>query len=655
MTITKSDLQLIKAADMTDNDTGGGLPSNQMIENGKSNEVFDDVTSLQKASGGVSLRKIFAGVMTDTDEKLLASYFVISQLPTNPNVSLFMFAVDDWASTRQQAENKLTSYLYFGSRWSGHLLETHLKSQATVQLSLDKKDDVPIIGDSLVLMQNFGQSDQFFQFVHILKVTTKTRTFQLNASTSVERVIATLELGEPLRYEFNGLSVAEFYANTSTQRRAVIHSTIVAKANKFYAASKLKQDITANTSNQVLLNTIFTQVVPSSQKEEPLPRTNPAMQHQTLVKAKDGTIAINQSINVSAGQTWFLGSAIYPSSLVLNINGTAITDVNSTLVDSNNKQWAIVDYDVGRITWAAGISIGQRTVTGSFTPAGSLNQFGNTDAIKVPKIGAGKVYVGTLQAPPAPLSVTLGYQFNGRVYVLKDDGKGNLYSPSGGGGVGTVDYATGDYNVTTGVIPDAESLIIISYGVGVNTYHYVNSPPHKAKILIPIPDKTLVNETLVLTWGNKTVTTDASGNLSGAGSGTVAGGLIELTPTDLPAKNTDISVNYSKGATKTANLTERATDGEVVLTLAGTGSLTANSITVNFELIGSNRRIAVSAKDDGVGKMVIAKHDRSFGTQSYVGQHCGTVDYANRKITLSASIVNTTTVNNYHLMPQGAA
>ena len=72
MPIETKDLVLYESERSTDNDDGGGKYNGQIIIDGQSNNLFDDVSELDRTMGDVSMRKIFPAVTTnDTDKKPL--------------------------------------------------------------------------------------------------------------------------------------------------------------------------------------------------------------------------------------------------------------------------------------------------------------------------------------------------------------------------------------------------------------------------------------------------------------------------------------------------------------------------------------------------------------------------------------------------------
>jgi len=77
MPIETKDLVVYEPERMTDNDDGGGKYNGKIIVDGLSNNLFDDISELDRTMGNVSLRKIFPAVTTaDTDKLMGATVFV---------------------------------------------------------------------------------------------------------------------------------------------------------------------------------------------------------------------------------------------------------------------------------------------------------------------------------------------------------------------------------------------------------------------------------------------------------------------------------------------------------------------------------------------------------------------------------------------------
>lgn len=652
--IKQNDLKLLKTDTMSDTDDGGGLPTSQEIINGQSNNLFPDVSDIDKLTGRVRLRKIVGAVNTANTDLLQSARFFISELPNNDNMSVFLFKTTSFADRRTNAQNFLENYLAYGAKFAGHLLESQLKGQSVIQQSLDVNDTLPKIGSSMVLVQNEGQSDEFFQYVRVMKVAAETRRFSVSADKNVTRQVATIEISEPLRYQFDGISPAEYEKQQFNAKRiAYLREARVADASRYYSASRLAKPVRKITTQMIELNSVFTQIVPSSQTETPLAQVGVALQQKTFVKASDNKTTKTITALVAPSVSVFLGCGIFPSSLSVTLNGQVLTDNNGELVNSSNVAFAKVDYAKGEIVWYDNVGNGNQSLTFEFVPSGFLGQIGNTDVIDVPEFDVGRTYIKTLQTNPTPLSLAVSYQVAGQVYVMTDNGRGVLADTNGG--IGSIDYDNRLLTITTGAIPDANSKIIASYGVAVNTYHYNEQHVNPLAINIPIPDKSLDYQSLTLKWGDTTITSDEKGNLLGGATGKAENGKISLYPKILPNKNSMIDIAYNVGEVKTEKLAKTAIQGKIEFILAGVGEITKNSVRLTLDLKLDHHftyqmqayisfdKISLVLVDDGQGKLLVHDFGSDYGKdlgvwlKPLIGKQAGLIDYGKRQISLDPS------------------
>lgn len=652
--ITQNDLKLLKTDTMSDTDDGGGLPTSQEIINGQSNNLFPDVSDIDKLTGRVRLRKIVGAVNTANTDLLQSARFFISELPNNDNMSVFLFKTTSFADRRINAQNFLENYLAYGVKFAGHLLEAQLKGQSVIQQSLDVNDPLPKIGSSMVLVQNEGRSDEFFQYVRVMKVTAETRRFSISSDKNVTRQIATIEISEPLRYQFDGISPAEYEKQQfNTKRIAYLREARVADASRYYSASRLAKPVSKMTTQIIELNSVFTQIVPSSQTETPLAQVGVALQQKTFVKASDNKTTKAITSLVAPSVSVFLGCGVFPSSLNVTLNGQVLTDNNGELVNSSNVAFAKVDYAKGEIVWYDNVGNGNQSLTFEFVPSGFLGQIGNTDVVDVPEFDVGRTFVKTLQASPTPLSLAVSYQVAGQIYVMTDNGRGVLTDSNGG--IGSIDYDNRLLTLTTGAIPDAGSKIIASYGVNVNTYYYNEQYAKPLAINIAIPDKSLDYQSLTLKWGDTTITSDEKGNLLGGATGKAENGKIMLYPKTLPNKNTMIDIAYNVGEVKTEKMEKTASQDILEFTLAGAGEITKHSVRLTIPLKLDNHftyqkqayftldTISVVLVDDGQGNLLINGFGKDYGKdlggwlKGLIGKQAGTIDYIARNIRIAPS------------------
>ncbi len=585
MAITQNDLEILKSEVMNDTDEGGGLPTAEAVVDGVSNNLFPDVSDIDRLLGRVRLRKVSLAVATPTAELLQAPRMLFTELPDNKNISVFAFKATDFADRRSDAQNKIESYLAFGTKWAGHLLETQLAGQRVIQISLDKGDPIPSVSQPLVLVQNEGQSDEFYQYIRPLKIETTERRFQRNADTTVVRTVATIEFGDTLNKTFNGLTVQEFYQNASTSRRAILREARVADAAKYYSASKLAEPVTAMQSRQVRLNSIYTQVVPSTQVETPILQRDPANQVATQARG-DGVININQSVNVAANTAFSLPSGISVGTLNVIVGALTLTDRDGELVGTNGTAYASIKYGTGQITWYNSLNLGQTTITGSYKPASEFTRVAQTD-YQIVDDNAGYNYVRELGAEPVPNSLKITYTVQGNNYLVHDDGRGNLVDDDGNGR-GTVQGKT--VLLTTAAIPDAESYIIYSFGVDLDTVKYGEQallPAYHAAII----DDEVIGD-ITITWGDAKTATMSDGVITGDATGTYDGRELHIAPNEAVEKDTVFTVTYDKlldSMTSPINATynPNSTDGTFTATIDMGGAIDGD-INLRAELYNGN-------------------------------------------------------------------
>ncbi|KAA0915815.1 hypothetical protein [Psychrobacter sp. ANT_WB68] len=552
MAITQNDLEILKSEIMADTPDGGGLPTGIAVIDGVSNNLFPDVSDIDRLIGRVRLRKVSLAVKTANAELLQAVRMLFTELPENPNISVFAFKASSFADRRVDAQNKIESYLAFGSKWAGHVLETQLTGQRVIQISLDKGDQVPAVGQPLVIVQNEGQSDEFYQYLRPLKVDVVERRFQRTVSETVTRTVVTIEFGDTLTKTFNGLTVPEFYQNANTNRRAILREARVADAAKYYSASRLAEPVTAMTSRQVKLDSIYTQVVPSTQVETPLLQLDAANQITTQARG-NGVIAVNQSVTVAANTAFNLSSGVSAGTLSLTLGSLTLTDINNELVASSGVAYASINYGTGQVTWYSNAPLGQQAITGSYKPASEVVSVAQTD-YQIVGDNAGYNFVRELISEPTPNSLKISYTVQGNNYLVHDNGRGLLVD-DGGNGRGTIQGKT--VLLSTEAIPDAGSYITYSFGVDLgNTQYPATTLPkayHKLSLGADMP-----KGNITITWSTGSAVL-SNGVITGDATGYLLGNVIVIAPNTTVEVGTDFTLTYNKiiaGGTKSVSKSE---------------------------------------------------------------------------------------------------
>lgn len=266
MTILEGDIKLLASRVMDDVPEGGGGPTGNVIPYGGSNHIFSDITEADRAGGNVSIRQVHAAVMTSTAEQYMGANFILSMLPTDPNVSVTLAKCNLFAR-RTEIAAAIANYLIQGSEWSGYLLENHVVGQRNIQLFHRPGTPTPPIGRTLVLIYNENLPGQLIQYVRVTKVTTETRTFTYQASGSYidfQGSVSQLDLSDALRYNFPGSPPDRSFGRNTT--KTLIRDTTVADAAVYYGASPLTV-AGAIGDSAIKVSSIYTQLVPNSRTE----------------------------------------------------------------------------------------------------------------------------------------------------------------------------------------------------------------------------------------------------------------------------------------------------------------------------------------------------------------------------------------------------
>ena len=548
MPIETKDLVIYKSERLTDNDDGGGKYSGQIIEDGLSNNLFDDITELNRTTGDVSMRKIFPAVTTADTDKLMGATVFISELPKDPAVSAVLFSTKSWTDERTAAKNRVENYLAKGGQTAGTPLDTHYQGMKILQVAMFQQETESAVGDSIVLVSNEGKALQHEQFVRITKVETRTAVMVVDQK-DVEYKVATYTLSDALDQDFVGLSAKQWY--NGEKSTTIVRGTLVADTGIYYSSTALKSDAhvgeyTVNAQN------VYAQLIPSAQTESPIVDVNGAGESTILVAGNSGTITENYSVTIGTSQNLYIGLSVIPSSMSFNLFGQAITDQGGLLKNTLGTQVGTIDYQRGLIQWTSAAGAGTANLVITFKPATAPHQYYQSYAIPVTQNSQSLNWTGVLVPIPAPGSLSISFMVQGKFYELKDDGSGQLKGSSSSFGSGRINYETGSWSLTAGALPDVGSPILLLWGTPIATFARADLPVEKACFDFQLENVGIVPNVTV-TWQlngtTKTAVSNSQGKFTGDASGTVnyATGKIKLYPTKLPHKNTQFVFEYNYG------------------------------------------------------------------------------------------------------------
>ena len=625
MAIETNNLVLYKSERLTDTSDGGGKYNGQVIVDGQSNNLFDDIAEMDRTMGDVSMRKIFPAVTTNDTDKLMGATVFISENPVDPNVSALIFSTKSWTDERQAAQNRVENYLAKGGQIAGTPLDTHWQGMKSVQVAMFPTETESSVGDTIVLISNEGKPLEREQYIRITKVETRTAIMIVDQK-QVEYKIATYTINDPLSVDFVGLSAKQWYNGDKSV--SIIRDTIVADTGNYYGSVGLKTEAKVGEYT-VNAKDIFSQIIPSAQTETPIIDVNAAGESVVLVAGNDAAITVSVPTTVSTSQNLYLGSGVMPSSLSFLLFGQAVTDQGGLLKTSSGTQVGTVNYQKGLIQWTSAATTGATTLSITFKPAAAPNQYFQSYAMPVTQNNQSTNWTGVLVPIPAPGSLSISYMSQGKFYELKDDGSGQLKGSSSSFGSGRINYETGSWLLTTGALPDVDTPILLLWGTPIVTFVRSNLSVNKAAFEFDLGQVGIapgVTINWLLEGVAKTAVSNAQGKFTGDVTGEInyATGMGKIIPNKLPQKNTQFTVIYDYGNQLTQTKSAIAPDGNQKLSfIIGTGAaIQPNSVELSIPVsdqLGQN---------NGTAKVIDVPINSTMGNLvSSTGDIQGTINY----------------------------
>lgn len=644
MTILSGDIKLVASQVMDDVDEGGGAPTSNIIADGASNGIFNDISELDRAGGRVNLRKTFVSVQTTNTDGYFGANVIVADPPDDPLVSVSLFSTNDVFDQREDAKLRVESYLSQGPLYAGYLYGDHISGQGAVTILQRSEVALPVNGDTFVLRKNEGLSTETEQFVRVTKVTSRTRTFT-DGQGDFQRTEVTLFLSDTLRSDFPGFEALRLDYLINYTNKTKTYTTIVADAARYYGVVPLTVDATLGDFT-VKGSGIFTQIVPSTRVEVPIADARMNQQSSALINAGE---PLTQTITIAftTTQAMFIGGSILPSSLSVARGGVTITDKGGVLLNGTT-QCGTVDYSNGVLALTANVfggSSGSHTVI--YTPASTPVVVSESIGIPITQQGQRLTYTIVVDPLPSRRSIQVSYRALGRWYVLTDDGSGAVKGSDSSFGAGTQNFTTGTLTLTLGALPDVGSQLIVAWVPAVVARPIAEVEPNGPTgntggfISVLAPGAPLKPGTVSITWndGVSRTATDSNGELIGDASGPVyyGAGRIHFQPDVLPAKGTVLTLATTNVVPQVTTVSAFV-DGGATWTFTLTGPIKPRSL--ELSVIGSyplrqypgtdqTVKACVRVFDDGAGHLVVA----NVSTNSTVG----TVDYTTGACTLNKS------------------
>ncbi len=618
MTIASTDLKLKKPERLTDNADGGGRQTSVVIEDGVLNNVFQDISRLDRVTGRVSLRKGFFHVHTANTDTLLGAHVILIDPPDDDFTFVCIFATGSPIDERLAAQNRVEAYVIQGPESSFGLYSDHIAGQRLIRLFCRTEQPSPDQGEVLLLSTEADGYPDDQQFVRLESVDSRTTQVFTDDNGDYSRDVLICTISSALRFAFYGLETPP--RRSSIKAPTLVRRTQVADAARYFSVQPLEAAAEMGDL-QVLVDSPYVPLVPTSTAESSLVDQTPFADFAALVPsgAADAlTVALSTSGSVAPdyAKTIYFGTPYARGTLRVTIGSVQLKDngggelVPLTPLGVTDGYAGFADYDDGSFTitrtttWSAAVSA-------TATAAGLFVAPPFTTETRIALGNRGYVYVFSCIPLPAPGTVTVSYRALGRWYTLRDNGAGQLTAAAGEGS-GAINYGSGSVDVTLGALPDVDSSILLSWG----TPRTADARYGDVGILAPIVRHTLeygvTPGTLDITWlaggVSKTASANAAGVISGHAVGELDNGSGELwfRPTLIPDSNSLFEFTYDKETIEVDSVPVTAASLTVTGTIDAGGDIKASSISIYipFRITEGDEIIVEDVqgfRDDGAG------------------------------------------------------
>ncbi|CAG36322.1 hypothetical protein [Desulfotalea psychrophila] len=657
MAIQLENIKLMASQRLTDHDDGGGHMSGAEIVDGNVNNLYPDISRMDRVYGRVSLRKSFAFIDTNDTSVYSGAHAVVSVPAEDPNVSVCLFETGNPTDQRAAARDFIESYVTLGPRMSAWLWGDQPAGSRTIVLFASVKADLPDVGSVLSLFNNKDKSDEQQQYMRITNVKAEIRSFTImvgDKEVTFERKIITLGIGNPLAHTFIGVEIHNNDAESTN-----VYTTMVSDAAKYYGVMLPKAPF-AKGDISLPVKSIFTHLVPSAQGESPMVDLSPGEAGPVFGSGTGFSLSL-PSQHFASGVQINVGRAIKPGTLTISRPSAVpalLEDNGDGIIMAGSQQWGTIDYGLGTVTFA-GVSNHRASATLACVIGVAVPMLPNSAMVKVELASRGYNWTMILEPPPLPGTLKVDYRAQGKWFRLTDKGKGELVPETAGAGTGQINYTTGSVSLTCGALPDVGSAILYLWGNPIECIDIAGS----TTVEIPELKHTLKKKpvkpgSLNLDWNTgidptdgatliAKITDDGNGNLVGDGAGWIRYSTGELgwRATKLPADGENYEITYKQYPIREGSVSPTGS-GLVSLTLPD-GDIEPGSVAFAVPVTLGSFIHVYRVVDDGNGhlsapgfsKKQSVSHATWPGSCS-IGGFSGTINYLTGAVTLDLTTIS---------------
>lgn len=548
MPISPENIKLMASQRLTDYSDGGGRMSGIEIVDGNVNNLFPDISRLDRTYGRVSLRKAFVSVQSLDTDTYSGAHVILSVPAADPKVNVCLFTTNNPHDERVAARDRIESYVVKGPRFSGWLWGDQPEGARSILIFAVKGTTAPDIGSVLYLVNNQGLSTEESQYVRVTGIEVSRSEFASTSDgTYGERALAfsrdifQIEIGDPLRHTFKGVEITKNDSVATT-----VYTTTVYDAARYYGVMQPTVDLSAGDI-AINVDSIFTHLVPSAQGEAPLTDLSIGEAGPVMDAGESYTVTAS-SFAMKEGAQFSFGRGIKRGSLSFSCGGHTYTDTGDGLVYEGTAQRGVIDYGEGTITFS-GVGTYTGTAAATAVIGAEVPRVANTRMVEVALSNQGYNYTAILSPLPAKGTVMVDYMSQGKWYRLRDNGIGTLVPDIDGTGSGTVNYAAGSCILTCAALPDVGSGILFTWGAPLEVANIAQDVTiTMARMQYQLPSAPVRPGSLNISWpagtGTATAADDGQGLIAGDAMGSInyATGQLAFTPGAVPAMGASYTI-----------------------------------------------------------------------------------------------------------------
>ncbi|WP_019024052.1 MULTISPECIES: hypothetical protein [unclassified Thioalkalivibrio] len=460
MAIFEPDIQLLEADRLTDDDDGGGRLTGNVIESGQANNLFPDISSLDRVYGRVSLRKAYPAVRSPNTDVYYGAHLAIVEPPEDPTVHVALFDTQNWTDRRLDAQDRIESYVVLGPEARAYLLGTQFAGQRQITVLQRLDAPIPEIGTTLALDDESG-AQRTTQYIRVTDIDHQEVEYEDDRGTYIRRRV-TMEISEPLRSDFPGYQPSR---TRVTGGDTTVRETVVADAARYYGITPLREpaqqgDLTVDCAR------IFTPLVPATQAETPLTDEDAAAGVPITLETDGGDVEFQDVAQTDAVEVTLQNRAF---NYVYSATPRPAPGTVSVNYRAQGRWYELRDDGEGRLEGTGTGTVDYTTGTIQATlaelpdvPSAIMYAWGAGELVYHDRSGTEGDLDDTrirVEAGKAllPGSVTVSWLVGGDTKTATDDGKGQL----SGDASGAIYYPTGlaILEPSASEAPDFDSLV----------------------------------------------------------------------------------------------------------------------------------------------------------------------------------------------------